>query len=71
MTQQKSFEIILLLYLETKCEETVIRMIIQVGVTIITIMLFIDLFVKLIVMEYYIQCPMLTKTDQQGKSLFR
>jgi len=49
----------------------VIQMIIQVGVTIITIMLFIALFVKLIVMEYHIQRPMLTKTDQQGKSSFR
>jgi hypothetical protein len=46
MTSQKSFEIILLLYIETKCEEIVILMIIQVGVTIITIMLFIDLFIK-------------------------
>ena len=49
----------------------VILMIIQVGVTIITIMLFIALFVKLIVMKYHIQGPALTKTDQQGKISFR
>ena len=71
MTKQKSFEIIVLLYIETKCEEMVILMIIQVGVTIITIMLFIALFVKLIVMKYHIQGPVLTKTDQQGKISFR
>ena len=71
MTQQKSYEHMVLLYIEVTYEEMVIRMIIQVGVTIITIMLLIALFVKSIVMKYHIQGPMLTKTDQQGKISFR
>ena len=71
MTQQKSYEHMTLLYIEVTYKEMVIRMIIQVGVTIITIMLSIALFVKSTVMKYYIQAHVLTKTDQQGRISFR